>query len=79
MKKIVRLRDEKMIAGICGGIGHLIGIDPTMIRLALVFLCVITGVVPLLACYLVGWIIIPEQCIADITKNNSSSSTKEGS
>jgi phage shock protein C len=50
-----------MIAGICGGIGSTYHLDPTVIRLATVFLCIVTGIVPLAVVYLVGWIIIPQE------------------
>jgi len=45
--------------GICGGIGETYDIDPTLIRLLLVFLCVATGILPILITYLVGWMVIP--------------------
>jgi phage shock protein PspC (stress-responsive transcriptional regulator) len=49
-----------MIAGICGGMGAVYDIDPTLIRLGLVFLGLATGIVPLLVTYVVGAIIIPQ-------------------
>lgn len=35
MKKVrlVKSRTNKLLTGVCGGIGELIGIDPTIIRL----------------------------------------------
>jgi len=61
MKRIYRSRTERMIAGICGGLGEMHNIDPTLIRLALVFLCIATAVMPLLITYIIGWAIIPEK------------------
>ncbi len=49
-----------MIAGICGGLGEMFEIDPTLIRLGLVFIGLVTGIVPLVIAYILGWIIIPE-------------------
>ena len=49
-----------MIAGICGGLGELFEIDPTLIRLGLVFIGLATGIVPLVIAYIIGWIIIPQ-------------------
>jgi len=60
MKKIYRSKTDQKIAGICGGLGEMLNIDPTLIRLAFVFLGVATGVLPLVVTYIVGWIIIPE-------------------
>ena len=31
--KLVKSRTNKMLTGVCGGIGELLGIDPTIIRL----------------------------------------------
>jgi phage shock protein C len=59
MKKLYRKLDDKMIAGICAGAAEILNLDVTLVRLALVFLCVITGFAPLIVTYLVGWFIIP--------------------
>ena len=59
MKRLYLSRTNKKIAGICGGIGETYDIDPTLIRLMLVFLCVATGIFPILITYLVGWVVIP--------------------
>ncbi len=61
MKKIYRSRDDKMVAGICGGIGEMFELDPTLVRLGVVFLAIATAVLPVLATYLVGWIIVPDR------------------
>ncbi len=59
MKRLYRSREDRMIAGICGGMGELYGIDPTLIRLGLVFVGLATGIVPAVVAYIVGAIIIP--------------------
>jgi phage shock protein C len=61
MKRIYRDVDHKMIAGICAGIGEMINIDPTLIRLAVVFATIVTAFFPCILVYLVGWVIIPEK------------------
>ena len=60
VKKLYRSRKDKMIAGICGGFGEMHSIDPTLLRLGVVFVGIITGVVPLVVVYIIAWIIIPE-------------------
>lgn len=60
MKKIYRSQQDKKIAGIFGGLGELFSIDPTLLRLAFVFIGLITGVIPAIIAYLVGWMIIPK-------------------
>lgn len=65
MKKIRRSTNDKVIAGLCGGVGKMLSVDPTLVRLLCVFLCVATAILPLLLTYLVGWIIVPEDTSAD--------------
>ena len=59
MKRLYRSREDKMIAGVCGGIGEVYGIDPTLLRLGLVFLGLATWIVPVMVAYILGAIIIP--------------------
>lgn len=60
MKKLHRSLEDKKMAGICGGIGEVYSVDPLLLRLAFVFLCLATGVVPLLVTYIMGWIMVPK-------------------
>ena len=64
IKKLHRSGDDKMLGGICGGFGEMLSIDPTFIRLAVVFIGVMTGVLPVVVTYLLGWFIIPESAEA---------------
>ena len=59
MLKLYRVEPQGKAAGICAGLGEIFNIDATIIRLAMVFLCVITGFWPLIAAYIAGWFIIP--------------------
>ncbi len=61
MRRLYVSKEDCKIAGICGGIGETYDIDPTLVRLAMVFLCVATGILPLVITYLVAWFIIPEK------------------
>ena len=38
MKKLYRSQNNSMISGVCGGLGQYFGVDPTIVRLAFVFL-----------------------------------------
>ena len=55
--KLYRSRTDRMVAGVCGGLGAYIRLDPTIIRLAFVLLALGNGVGVIL--YLVLWFIIP--------------------
>ena len=52
-----RSSDDKMVAGVCGGLAHYLGVDPVLIRLAAVALALSGGVGILL--YVVAAIILP--------------------
>jgi phage shock protein C len=60
MKRLYRSKKDAKLAGICGGLGEIFGIDPTLIRLLLVFIAMITAVFPIVITYIIGWMIIPE-------------------
>ena len=59
-KKLYRSRDERMIAGICGGLGKYFDIDPTLMRLIFVFGALVTGS-GLFWVYLIMMILVPEE------------------
>jgi phage shock protein C len=54
-----RSRDDRVIAGVCGGLGRHFGIDPVILRLVFVVLLLAGGSGILL--YGVGWLAIPEE------------------
>ena len=57
-KKLRRSSSDKMIAGVCGGLGKYFGLDSTILRLVFVLLLIFAGT-GLLA-YLVMWVVIPQ-------------------
>lgn len=59
MRRLYRSRYDKKIAGVCGGLGNYFRVDPNAIRLLLVFLCVLTAVLPMILVYLVTALVIP--------------------
>ena len=54
-----RSRDDRVIGGLCGGLGRYFGIDPVILRLVFVVLLLAGGSGLLL--YVIGWIAIPEE------------------
>ncbi len=61
-KRLYRSRDDRMIAGVCGGLGEYFSIDPTIVRLILLFLMLWGGGGVLV--YILAWIVIPEQPVS---------------
>ena len=60
MKKLYLSKKDSKILGICGSIAETYDIDPTIVRLITIFLCLATGIVPLLLTYFIAWIIMPK-------------------
>ena len=57
---LVRSRRNRMIAGVCGGIAHSLGWDPTLVRLLYVVVSVVSAAFPGILVYLVLWVIMPQ-------------------
>ena len=58
-KKLYRSETDRMLCGVCAGIGEYFGLDPTLIRLAWAFLCFFGGTCIL--AYIIAAIIVPTQ------------------
>jgi phage shock protein C len=58
-QRLTRSRDDRVIAGVCGGLGQYLGVDAVLIRIAALILVVAGGAGVVL--YLIGWIAMPEE------------------
>jgi phage shock protein C len=58
-KRLYKSQKDKIIFGVCGGLGKYFDQDPTIIRVITVLLVIFTGVVPGLIAYLILGMIIP--------------------
>lgn len=61
--KLYRSRTDKMIGGVCSGLGQYLGIDSTIVRLFFVLLALADGIGVLI--YLVLWLIMPSESHAE--------------
>jgi len=77
-KRIFRSRSESMIAGLAGGLAEYFNVDPVLIRLAFVGAGIMTGVVPGLLAYVVGWIIVPLEPLPISTHQAAPAQPSEG-
>ncbi len=59
-KQLRRPTDDRIVAGVCSGIGRYFGIDPVLIRVAFAGVAVLTWGTALLA-YPVMWFLMPEE------------------
>jgi phage shock protein PspC (stress-responsive transcriptional regulator) len=60
MKRLYRSATDRRIAGICGGLGEYLEVDPTVVRLIAVIVGLATGIIPFLIGYVIAWFIVPE-------------------
>ena len=58
-KKLYRSEKNKVIGGVCGGLGEYLGIDPVILRIIAVVLIFAHGAGLIL--YLIAWICMPKQ------------------
>ena len=58
-KKLYRVREGRVVAGVCAGLAAHFGIDPTLVRLGFALFTIFGGAGILL--YLCAWIVIPEE------------------
>jgi phage shock protein C len=66
--RLMRSEKEKLFAGVCGGLGIYLGVDPVLVRLAFVLLTFTGGVGVLL--YFVLMIIMPSESDVDRSQGN---------
>ncbi|MPZ80172.1 MAG: PspC domain-containing protein [Actinophytocola sp.] len=59
VRKLRRNRSDRMVAGVCGGVAAMLGIDAALVRIALVAATLLgfgTGAI----LYLIAWMVVPE-------------------
>ena len=61
MKRLYRSRTDRKVAGLCAGIAAHFQVDPTIVRLLVVVVTVLTGGFGGSIAYLAAWFIVPEE------------------
>lgn len=59
VRKLMRSRGNRMICGVCGGIGEYLNLDPTLVRLIWA-LCSLASVGMGLILYIIAAVVMPE-------------------
>lgn len=57
--KLHRSRQNRMIAGVMGGVAEYLGWSPTMVRLLFVIISSVSVAVPGILIYFILWIVMP--------------------
>jgi phage shock protein C len=60
-KKLHRSLNQKMIAGVCGGLAEYFDIDVSIIRLIFIAIALASALIPMFIFYIIAWIVIPTQ------------------
>ncbi len=60
-KRLTRSRTDRMAAGICGGLAEYFQLDPSLVRIGVILICLVTGVFPVCAGYGIMWLVVPEK------------------
>jgi phage shock protein PspC (stress-responsive transcriptional regulator) len=62
-KQLTRSTSDRMIAGVCAGLGEYLNIDPTVVRLLFVLGFFLSGGFGMVIAYLIMAIVVPEEAI----------------
>jgi len=68
-KKLTRSRNSKVIAGVLGGLGEYVAVDPVLLRLGYFALTIFTGFVPGIIVYILAIAIVPEAPLVTPSKS----------
>jgi phage shock protein C len=58
-KRLMRSTANCRLAGVCGGLGDYLDVDPTLVRLIWALLTIFSGLVFGVVAYLLGWVVMP--------------------
>ncbi len=61
MKKIYKNKENRILAGIFGGLGEYYNVDPNLLRVIALLFCALTGFFPLIIAYIISSFFIPER------------------
>ncbi len=61
MKRLYRSRTDRKVSGFCAGLATHFQLDPTVVRLLMVVVTLMTGIFVGGIAYLAAWFIVPEE------------------
>lgn len=59
-ERLTRVSNDKIIAGVCGGIAKYLGWDTAIVRLLYVLISIFSAAFPGMLVYAILWIVMPE-------------------
>jgi phage shock protein PspC (stress-responsive transcriptional regulator) len=75
-KRLYRSRTNKVVGGVCGGLGRYLGVDPIVIRIIFILLAIGQGFGVLL--YILLWILLPEEGAVESAAGSAGDKIAEG-
>jgi len=60
-KRLYKSDEDKIFAGVIGGLADYFDMDPTILRLLYILIAVLTGLVPAILGYIVAALIVPHK------------------
>lgn len=66
-KHLYRSRENRIIAGLCGGLADYFDIDVSIVRIGMIFVSLLPG--PSIIFYLLAWVIVPEAPETPVTQS----------
>jgi len=60
-KKLYKSKDNKIIAGVMGGLGEYFGVDPVLFRVGYLLLAVFTAIFPGIVAYIFMALVMPSK------------------
>lgn len=60
-RTLSRLLNDRMIAGVMGGIAHRFGWNPTLVRIVFVLVSIGSAAFPGILVYLILWLLMPNE------------------
>jgi len=70
VKRLYRSREERMVAGVCGGLAEYTNLDPTIVRLLFVGVSILGAAPGIVLAYLAMMIVVPEEPIIEVSSGS---------
>lgn len=60
-KRLYKSEEDKVFAGVIGGVAEYFDMDPTILRLLYILIAVVTGLIPAVLGYIIATLIVPRK------------------
>ena len=70
VKRLYRSREDRMVAGVCGGLAEYTNLDPTVVRLLFVAVAILGAAPGIVLAYLAMMIIVPEETMIEVSSGS---------